>query len=186
MFEQNSKTHEDTLDDICLTHEELQKVTKSTLNELFRNDVVIRDLPQDVTLEEVDAQIAVLHGRSMTVFIVRNDNDVVPVIVSKFQFQSSLHMHPFQSFIASQVKQSNSTVSDLKRAFQRAMLLKLRREGETCKISWKHIWRVYLLSYDGVKLESDHKLLKDYGIANKSEIVFVPKIKEKNLKQFGK
>lgn len=69
-------------DENHLTHEELKKVTKSTLNELLKATHVVRDLPQDVTLEEVEAQIAVFQGRSMTVCIVR-DNDVIPVVVSQ-------------------------------------------------------------------------------------------------------
>lgn len=82
-------------------------------------------------------------------------------------------------FFLIQVKQKNSTVSDLKRAFQRAMTLKLRRQGEFCKISWKHVWRVYWLSCDGCKLDSNNGLLKDYGVVNKSKIKFVPKLKKK-------
>lgn len=79
--ENKTNENEDNLDDICLTHEELKKVTKSTLNELLESNIVVHDLPQDVTLEEIEAQIAVLHGRSMTVFIVRDNNDMIPVVV---------------------------------------------------------------------------------------------------------
>lgn len=68
-------------ENISLTHEELLKVTKSTLNELLKNDSILSDLPPDVTLEEVEAQMAVLHGQSITVVIKRGDNDDVPVIV---------------------------------------------------------------------------------------------------------
>ena len=74
----------------------------------------------------------------------------------------------------------------MKRAFQRAMSLKLHRENEKCKISWRHVWRVNVLSCDGVKLDSDNKFLKDYGVSNKSKIIFLPKIKEKRAKQFGR
>ncbi|XP_065212590.1 U11/U12 small nuclear ribonucleoprotein 25 kDa protein-like [Planococcus citri] len=161
-MEEENRENQD-FDDSHLTHEELKKVTESTLNELLKTNYVLQDLPQDVTLEEVEAQIAVLHGRSMTVCIAR-DNDIIPVIV----------------------KQKNSTVSDLKRAFQRAMTLKLRREGEKCKISWKYIWRVNVLSCDGVKLDSNNKFLEEYGVGNKSKVIFQPKIKEKPSKQFRK
>ena len=75
---------------ISLTHEELLKVTKSTLNELLRNDSVLSDLPPDVTLEEVEAQMAVLHGQSITVVVKRGDNDDIPVIVSSFDVKVCL------------------------------------------------------------------------------------------------
>lgn len=73
---------DDNLDDISLTHEELLKVTKSTLGELLQNDPVVHDLPPDVTIEEIEALTAVLHGQSMTVTVKRGENDDVPVIVS--------------------------------------------------------------------------------------------------------
>lgn len=75
---------EDILDDISLTHDELLKVTKSTLNELLKSDIILHDLPADVTLEEVEALTAVLHGQSITVIMKRGDDDDVPVIVSIF------------------------------------------------------------------------------------------------------
>lgn len=83
MEEKESAETEDTLDDISLTHEELLKVTRSTLNELFKNDTLLNDLPPDVTVEEIDAQIAVLYGQSITVTVKRGENDDIPVIVSK-------------------------------------------------------------------------------------------------------
>lgn len=83
MDEKESAETEDTLDDISLTYEELLKVTSSTLNELFKNDPVLNDLPPDVTVEEIDAQIAVLYGQSITVTVKRGESDDIPVIVSK-------------------------------------------------------------------------------------------------------
>jgi len=74
---------DDKLDEnIPLTHEELLRVTKSTLNELLKNDPILHDLPPDVTIEEVEAQMAALHGQSITVIVKRGDNDNIPVIVS--------------------------------------------------------------------------------------------------------
>lgn len=73
---------DDNLDDISLTHEELLKVTKSTISELLKNDPIVHDLPPDVTLEEIEALTAVLHGQSMTLIVKRGEDDDVPVIVS--------------------------------------------------------------------------------------------------------
>ncbi len=174
---------EDRLDDISLTHEELLKVTSSTLNELLKNDPIMHDLPDDVTVEEVEALTAVLHGQAITVYVKRGDNDDIPVIVSSepcYSLYYRLYISLNELFL--QVKQKDSRVSDLKRAFKRAMILKLRREGERYKISWKHVWRVYSLVCDGCKLDNDNGLLKDYGVVNKSKVNFVPKIKEKSRK----
>lgn len=73
---------DDTLNNISLTHEELLKVTKSTLGELLKHDPIVHDLPSDVTTEEIEALTAVLYGQSMTVIVKRGDNDDIPVIVS--------------------------------------------------------------------------------------------------------
>lgn len=72
---------EDAKTDGC-SHEELMKLTNSTLSELLPNDPVLRDLPNEVTLEEVNAQVALQFGRSMTVYVVRGDGEELPIVVS--------------------------------------------------------------------------------------------------------
>lgn len=67
-----------------LTHEELKEVTFAALNELLRNDSFLSDLPAEVTLEEVNNQIALQHGKSITVYVIRGDEEKMPVIVSRF------------------------------------------------------------------------------------------------------
>lgn len=64
------------------SHEELMKLTVSTLSKLLPNDPVLRDLPNEVTLEEVNAQVALQFGRSMTVYVVRGDGEELPIVVS--------------------------------------------------------------------------------------------------------
>jgi len=45
-------------------------------------DSVLGDLPNNVTLGEVDLQIAIEHGRAITVYLERFDGIVIPIVVS--------------------------------------------------------------------------------------------------------
>lgn len=65
-----------------ISHEELKDLTSSILNEVLDKDSVLGDLPNNVTLGEVDLQIAVEHGRAITVYLERFDGIVVPIVVS--------------------------------------------------------------------------------------------------------
>lgn len=65
------------------THLALTEITKKTLNEVLQRDPLLSDLPTDITLEEVLQQIAVQHGQSMTLSVVKANNEEIPVVVSK-------------------------------------------------------------------------------------------------------
>lgn len=65
-----------------LSHEDLCEITQSTLRTLITSDDLLKDLPVDCTIEEVNAQIAVAHGRSITVHILRNLESTLDVVVS--------------------------------------------------------------------------------------------------------
>jgi len=64
-----------------VTHEELKDLTSEVLNEVLDKDSVLGDLPNNVTVGEVDLQIAVQHGRAITVYLERFDGIVVPIVV---------------------------------------------------------------------------------------------------------
>lgn len=66
----------------AVSHEELKDLTSEILNEVLDKDSVLGDLPNNVTLGEVDLQIAVEHGRAITVYLERFDGIVVPIVVS--------------------------------------------------------------------------------------------------------
>lgn len=72
-----SKVNIDTI-----SHEELKDLTGEVLNEVLDNDSVLGDLPNNVTLGEVDLQIAVEHGRAITLYLERFDGIVLPIVVS--------------------------------------------------------------------------------------------------------
>lgn len=76
------KKDDDNVSDDKLTHEELMEVTSTTLNELLKEDSFLSDLPAEVTLEEVNNQIALQHGKSITIYVVRGDDEKMPVVVS--------------------------------------------------------------------------------------------------------
>lgn len=67
-----------------ITHEELKDLTSKVLNAVLDKDSVLGDLPNNVTLGEVDLQIAVEHGRAITLYLERFDGIVVPIVVSKY------------------------------------------------------------------------------------------------------
>lgn len=148
-------------DGLLFSHEELIKITKQAVNQLITNNGTLKNLPFDVTLDEINAQIAVEYGQSMTVFVQRGDGEEIPVIV----------------------KQGVSRVMDLKRALKQHMTLKFQRSGENAKISWRHIWRTHWLSFNGVKLIDDKEFLQKYGIVNKSVLMFVKKMKYDTVKE---
>lgn len=80
-----SATMDDHVEDAetkSFSHEELMQLTNSALSELLPNDPVLRDLPHEVTLEEVNAQVALQFGRSMTVYVIRGDGEELPIVVS--------------------------------------------------------------------------------------------------------
>lgn len=60
------------------------------------------------------------------------------------------------------------------------MSLSLKRENVKKKISWRHVWKKYHLFFENIKLLNDNENIKAYGIANKAELHFVKKRREKN------
>ncbi|KAM3916591.1 U11/U12 small nuclear ribonucleoprotein 25 kDa protein isoform 1-T3 [Leptodactylus fuscus] len=138
-----------------LPHAEVIDIFQEGLAMLVQ-DPLLCDLPIQVTLEEINSQIALEFGQAMTVRVCKADGEVMPVVVVQ-----------------------NATVLDLKRAIQRYVQLKHQREGGIQHISWKYVWKTYQLSFSGEKLENDEKSLRDYGIKNRDEVVFVKKLKKK-------
>jgi len=70
------------VDVAAISHERLKDLTCEVLNTVLDKDSVLGDLPNDVTLGEVDLQIAVEHGRAITVYLERFDGIVIPIVVS--------------------------------------------------------------------------------------------------------
>uniref|UniRef100_A0A2K6CP30 Small nuclear ribonucleoprotein U11/U12 subunit 25 n=1 Tax=Macaca nemestrina TaxID=9545 RepID=A0A2K6CP30_MACNE len=121
-------------------------------------DPLLCDLPIQVTLEEVNSQIALEYGQAMTVRVCKMDGEVMRYVVQAF---------------------TSATVLDLKKAIQRYVQLKQEREGGIQHISWSYVWRTYHLTSAGEKLTEDKKKLRDYGIRNRDEVSFIKKLRQK-------
>ncbi|XP_029803309.1 U11/U12 small nuclear ribonucleoprotein 25 kDa protein [Suricata suricatta] len=119
-------------------------------------DPLLCDLPIQVTLEEVNSQIALEYGQAMTVRVCKMDGEIMPVVVVQ-----------------------HATVLDLKKAIQRYVQLRQEREGGIQHISWSYVWRTYYLTSAGEKLTEDRKKLRDYGIRNRDEVSFIKKLRQK-------
>ncbi|XP_039275188.1 U11/U12 small nuclear ribonucleoprotein 25 kDa protein, partial [Nilaparvata lugens] len=161
-----------------LSHEELMEVTSTALNDLLKTVTILADLPQDVTLEEVNAQIAVQHGQSITVYAVRE-------MAKRLRLWRGKKSHVCLQTGGRVGEPEGARVIDLKHAIRRAVDLKLKRTGkigkvsEKRKISWKYVWKTNHLSFDGEQLNNDHALLSEMGIRNKSRVTFVKRLREK-------
>lgn len=72
-----------------LNHNDLMEISQSALKMLLATDSLLSDLPGDVTVDEVVAQIAVAHGQSITVTILRHSEKPLSVVVSCSLFNIS-------------------------------------------------------------------------------------------------
>ncbi|KAI2666066.1 U11/U12 small nuclear ribonucleoprotein 25 kDa protein [Labeo rohita] len=139
----------------ALPHSEFLDIFEEGLA-LMVQDPLLCDLPIQVTLEEVNSQVALEYGQAMTVRVCKADGEVMPIVVVQ-----------------------SATVLDLKKAIRRYMELKQQREGGVKHISWKYVWRTFHLVFNGEKLEDDKRKLKDYGIRNRDEVTFLKKLRRK-------
>ncbi|KAL3271518.1 hypothetical protein HHI36_021997 [Cryptolaemus montrouzieri] len=134
-----------------LTHEDLLEITQSSLKRLIAADSLLKDLPFDVTTDEVLSQVAVVQGQSITVTILRHSESPLNVVIP----------------------QQGATVKDLKQAIQRCFALKQQRSRIKTKISWKYVWKAYSLQHEGMTLKRNCDLVSKYGVTNRSELRFV-------------
>ncbi|XP_030592248.1 U11/U12 small nuclear ribonucleoprotein 25 kDa protein [Archocentrus centrarchus] len=146
---------EEEEDEDTLPHSEILDIFEEGLARLVQ-DPLLCDLPIQVTLEEVNSQIALEYGQAMTVRVLKADGEVMPIVVVQ-----------------------NATVLDLKKAIRRFMELKQQREGGVEHISWRYVWRTYHLVFQGEKLEGDKMRLKDYGIRNRDDVMFMKRLRKK-------
>ncbi|CAF0924605.1 unnamed protein product [Didymodactylos carnosus] len=146
-----------------LNHQEFISTLRSKLVHLITSDPYLIDIhPDNVTVDELVSLNELEHGQAMSLNIRRFDNSIINVIISQ-----------------------KCRVYELKRAIKNKFLLKLQRETLTkkypLKISWRSVWKRYwLTTIDGEKLMDNNRLVKDYGIVNKSELTFVKRKREKN------
>ncbi|RMX53433.1 hypothetical protein pdam_00022005 [Pocillopora damicornis] len=97
-----------------LSHPEVMALFSEKLGKIMEDPLLI-GLPNEPTLDEMNSQIALEHGRAIVVNVRQQDEQgtLLPVVVIQ-----------------------NATVHDLKKAIQRHISLKLSREGGPNIVSW--------------------------------------------------
>lgn len=143
-----------------LTHHEAMAKAEQIISNLISTDPVFEDLPSEVTLEEANSQLALEYGQAMSINVCRADNQVMKVVVVQ-----------------------DATVLDLKHAIKRYVQLQQKRQNGTEILSWRYVWRSYWLCFDGQKLMDDKKPLKEYGIRNKADVTFKPRLKQQGSRK---
>jgi len=63
------------------SHQDLVRLTKTTIADIIENDPLLSGLPSDVTTEELKSQIAVVQGQAITVFLNRGELPKLAVVV---------------------------------------------------------------------------------------------------------
>uniref|UniRef100_A0A671QZR5 U11/U12 small nuclear ribonucleoprotein 25 kDa protein-like n=2 Tax=Sinocyclocheilus anshuiensis TaxID=1608454 RepID=A0A671QZR5_9TELE len=155
VVDEMKEEQEEEDDEEALPHSEFLDIFEEGLA-LMVQDPLLCDLPIQVTLEEVNSQVALEYGQAMTVRVCKADGEVMPIVVVQ-----------------------SATVLDLKKAICRYMELKQQREGGVKHISWKYVWRTFHLVFNGEQVEDDKRKLKDYGIRNRDEVTFLKKLRRK-------
>ncbi|XP_045511242.1 U11/U12 small nuclear ribonucleoprotein 25 kDa protein-like [Colias croceus] len=147
----------ESLEDVAamLSHDELLEVTRSSLCTLISCDSLLSDLPLDVITEEILLLTAAEHGQSITIFISRENEPKLKVIVPQ-----------------------TAKVRDLKKSIARHFEIFQQRIGSKVKISWKYIWKTYNLDFDGILLDDDNSSIDNYGVCNKVTLNFKKKRKK--------
>lgn len=163
--------------ELSKNHQHLRNETRKRLKHLFAVTSSLRDLHCDITPEEIAAEIAIINGDSIKVYVTREPYQQLKVIVPKNATIHHLKVAIRRAFMAQQNRQRTmrSEIVDGKKSSQSER----RYSGEpiVSNISWKYIWRTYFLQSDTETLTDDEKTLRDYDICNKSVLRFVKKIK---------
>ncbi|TRY89229.1 hypothetical protein DNTS_025398 [Danionella cerebrum] len=153
--ESKAELEEEGEDEEALPHSEFLDIFENGLAMIVQ-DPLLCDLPIQVTLEEVNSQVALEYGQAMTVRVSKADGEIMPIVVVQ-----------------------SAKVQDLKKAIRRYVELKQQRKGGIEHISWRYVWRTYHLVFNGEKLDDDNKNLKDYGIRNRDEVTFMKTLRKK-------
>lgn len=108
------QTEEDN-ETTSFSHDDLLEITKTTLNEVIQRDSLLSDLPADVTVEEVNGQIALEHGQSMTVYVIRGNGEELPVVVSIYKLTDSFYLiiilYQFENYLKHEILQRPTFIS---------------------------------------------------------------------------
>lgn len=174
--------------ELSKNHQHLRNETRKRLQRLLAATPTLRDINCDVTPDEIAAEIAIVNGASIKVYITREPYQQLKVIVPKNSTVRDLKAAIRRSFTALQNRMRMTESNDP----SDSKLNEWRTTGETNpNISWKYIWRTYYLQNGKDALIDDEQTLRDYDVHNKTVLKFVKKIKidrrtQKNKMKFKK
>lgn len=161
---------------LCEIHRNLRNKTKERLKFLFEATPLLRDLNCDVTHDEISAEIAIVKGESIKIYVKREPYQRLKVIVPRLCKISELKLAIQRSFNALQRRLRQLRANDGTASSKEKRRSKSSSEP-IATISWKYIWQTYYLRHNGNALINNEKTLNDYDIRNKDILDFVKKIK---------
>lgn len=136
------------------THNNFIKFVDDSIASIIKNDPLLDDLPQNITTEELEQIVQLEHGQALKVYIKREDEKTIEIIVNR-----------------------ESTFHQFKKVFQKQFCLWLKRNNQEKTINWKYFWKNYNFVFDGRQLSEDNVKIIDMGFYNNCQIRFIRKIK---------
>lgn len=162
----------ETSEQLCELHRNLRNSTKERLQSILDATTLLRDFSGDVTHDEIAAEISIVKGDAIKIYVTREPYQRLKVIVSRTNTIVELKSAIKRSFNALQNRLR------LKSAKDESSSKRCSKRNETiANISWKYIWRTYYLRHNRTALINNEKTLADYDIRNKDILDFVKKIK---------
>lgn len=159
-------------------HQNLCNTTKEQLRTILSNTPLLRDITDDITQDELTAEIAFINGDSIKIYVQREPYEKLKVIVPrqcKVRELKATFQHCFEAHQRRQAKRPDNDKSKHSSSRQRHHTEPIAVHN--VNISWKYIWRTYYLRHNGIALIDDEKLLSEYDIRSKAALDFVKKIK---------
>lgn len=92
---ETSKTEEKHKNEPLIDQKELINLTKNALKNIIESDPLLNDLPPDPTIDEITAQIELVKGQSIKLFLDRGRLPKLTVVVSKFFNLCYVYFNPF-------------------------------------------------------------------------------------------
>ncbi|XP_053211572.1 U11/U12 small nuclear ribonucleoprotein 25 kDa protein-like [Panonychus citri] len=137
---------------------QLEKIEQQ-IEKLTQIDPVLKRLPSDVSLKELEDIVGLHEGRCWKIIVERYDGQEIELITDK-----------------------ESTISALKKSLQFYFTKHLKRSNVKLqtKISWKCFWKRYDLCLNGLRLLDNSRTIKDFGIVNNSKLHFLSKINKQS------
>ncbi|KAF6041027.1 SNRNP25 [Bugula neritina] len=143
------------IEDEELSHIEICSIVSASLAELIKDDPLVSDLPSDSTLIEIQSQIAVEYGQSISLYLDRPSLETIKLAVV-----------------------NKSTIKDLKIAIEKQVGRYMERQKKhTTHLSWKYFWRKHWIVHNRNKLTDNNKTIQDYQIKNKDHLQLCKRLK---------